>query len=241
MLQTLSDSAVVLGRVVTIFPLLLAFALFMGKRAIGEIPVFDFLVIITIANVVGADIADPEIQHIPTAFAIVTTALLQRLVAKLKLSNRKIGRLLTFEPTIIVYNGKILRENLRKNRYSIDNLLQMLREKNVFDVNDVHLAVLEASGGLSVLKKGDKETVTREDLQIKNKKMDIAYPVIVEGNIYSSVLKDLSLTESWLFEQLHARGIRDLQKIFYASINYEHDLHISLKDENPNQAPIIYH
>lgn len=64
MLELLKDVALVLGRVVTILPLLLFVTLFMGKRAIGELPVFDFLIIITLDAVVGADIADPDIHHL---------------------------------------------------------------------------------------------------------------------------------------------------------------------------------
>lgn len=74
----LKDLLLVGWRVLTILPLLLVITLFMGKRAVGELPVFDFLVIITLASVVGADIADPNINHLPTIFAIIVIALLQK-------------------------------------------------------------------------------------------------------------------------------------------------------------------
>lgn len=230
-MDTAIDSVLVIGRILTILPLLLFITLFMGKRAIGQLPIFDFLIIITLGSVVGADIADPDINHIHTGIAIIALASLQRLVSHLKIKYRKVGRLITFEPTIVVYNGKIIRDNLRRNRFSLDNLLQMLREKDIFQVNDIHLGVLEANGSLSVVKKGEKETVSKEDLNIQKTALDLAYPVIVEGNVYSSVLKDLSLNKAWLFEQLHARGIDDLNTIFYASVNDQHEIHISMKNE----------
>lgn len=73
-MDILSDSMKVLGRIVTILPLMLCMALFMGRRSIGELPVFDFLVILSLGAVVGADIADPEIEHIHTAVAIIAIA-----------------------------------------------------------------------------------------------------------------------------------------------------------------------
>ena len=212
----------------------------MGKRAIGELPVFDFLIIVILGAVVGADIADPEIKHLPTAVAIISVALLQKLVARLKISKRKIGRLITFEPTIIVQDGKILNKNLKKIHYSIDNILQMLREKDVFDISEVETAIIEASGNMSVLKKPEKCNVTREDMNIPMKTSTIAYPIIMEGEIYSQVLSYLGLNEAWLKEQLKNRKIINIKDVFFASINQKHELQ-SLKQEGGIKIPIIKH
>lgn len=239
MFEFMKDILLVLGRIVTILPLLLFMTLFMGKRAIGELPVFDFLVVVTLGAVVGADIADPNIKHFPTAVAIIAIAILQKIVAKWKISNRKIGRLLTFEPTVVIQNGKLLNTNLKKIRYSIDNILQMLREKDVFDISEVETAIIEANGALSVLKKPQKNSVTLEDMQIIKTTSNIAFPIIIEGKIYSDVLKEFSLNEAWLHQQLSYQGINDLQNVFFASINRNQELHVSLKDESNISIPPI--
>nr|WP_233548009.1 DUF421 domain-containing protein [Rummeliibacillus sp. POC4] len=75
-------------------------------------------------------------------------------------------------------------KNLKKIRFSIDNILRMLREKNVFDINEVETAIIEGSGALSVLKKSQKNSVTREDMNIVNTTSSIFFPVIIEGTIY---------------------------------------------------------
>lgn len=235
------DSALVLGRIITILPLLLFVTLYMGKRAISELPVFDFLVIVISGAVVGADIADPEIKHLPTAVAIIGIALLQRFVAMLKISKRNLGHLITFEPTIVIQNGKLLNENLKKIRYSIDNVLQMLREKDVFDISEVETAIIEASGNISVLKKPEKIIVTREDMNIPLKPSAITYPVIVEGELYPDVLSFLNLDETWLFHQLKHDKINDIKEVFFASINQKHELQISLKKDVNVTVPIIKH
>lgn len=241
MIDTFKEILIVYGRIITILPLLLAITLYMGKRAIGELPVFDFLIIITLGAVAGADIADPDIKHLPTIASILAIGILQRAVAKWKISNRKIGKLITFEPTIVIQNGKILEKNLKKIRYSIDNILQMLREKNIFDINDVETAIIEGNGALSVLKKPQKLPITPENLNILNPISAISFPVIVEGEIYENVLKDLNLNETWLYQQLSAQGIDDIKNIFFASINRNLELHISLKDKNNINLPPIIH
>lgn len=241
MIEFLLDSVHVLGRIITFLPLLLFLTLYMGKRAIGELPIFDFLIIVILGAVVGADIADPEIKHLPTAVALVGIALLQRIVAKLKISKRKFGHLITFEPTIIIQNGKLLNKNLKKIQYSIDNVLQMLREKDIFDIDEVETAIIEASGNLSVLKKPEKSFITRADMALPTKSSAITYPLIIEGKVYSQVLRYLSLDEAWLLNQLKLRRLPDIQDIFFASINQNHELQISLKNEDNIILPIMKH
>lgn len=240
MLDFMKDILIVFVRILTILPLLLFTTLFMGKRAIGEIPVFDFLIVIILGAVVGADIAAPNIEHAPTFMAIIFIGLFQRIVANWKISNRKIGRLLTLEPTVVIQNGKFIDKNLKNIRYSIDNILQMLREKDVFDINEVETAIIEASGSLSVLKKPEKISVTREDMNIRESKSSFAFPVIIEGTIYAEVLREVNLNEAWLIQQLSDQGVNDISDVFFASINRSHELHVSLKNKI-NPAPPIKH
>lgn len=241
MLEFMKDMLLILGRIVTIIPLLLFTTLFMGKRAIGELPVFDFLIVIILGALVGADIAEPDIKHLPTAFAIIAIGVFQRIVTRWKISNRKIGRLLTFEPTVVLQNGKFVNENLKKIRYSIDNILQMLREKDVFDINEVETAIIEANGALSVLKKPQKNSVTLEDMNIIKPTSTISFPVIVEGTLYTDVLRDVNLDEAWLQQELDSQGVNDLKDVFFASINHNRELHISLKNEKNLAIPTIKH
>ncbi|MDV2583614.1 DUF421 domain-containing protein, partial [Alkalibacillus haloalkaliphilus] len=80
------------------------------------------------------------------------------------MTHRKIGKKITFESTLVIQDGKLLVENLKGIRYTIDNVLQMLRQKNIFDISDVKIAIIEANGQISVLKKENKLEVTIEDI-----------------------------------------------------------------------------
>ena len=241
MLEFMKDMLIIFVRILTILPLLLFITLFMGKRAIGELPVFDFLIVIILGALVGADIADPDIKHLPTAIAIIFIGVFQRIVANWKISNRKIGRLLTLEPTVVIQDGKLIHKNLKEIRYSVDNILQMLREKNVFDINDVETAIIEGNGALSVLKKPHKDSVTREDMNIIKATSSIAFPVIIEGTIYPSVLKHVNSSEARLRKQLSEQGVNDINNVFVASINHNLELHVSLRNEDNITIPPIKH
>jgi uncharacterized membrane protein YcaP (DUF421 family) len=234
----------ILGRIVTILPLALFATLYMGKRSIGELPVFDFLVILTLGAVVGADIADPKINHIYTAIAVIAIALLQKLVATWKIKNRKIGRLLTFEPTMVIYQGQFLVSKMKKIQYPIDTILQMLREQKIFNVQGVELAIVEANGNLSVKLYPEKEVARVEHIlpkpNVLNKGIDV--PVVIEGEIYEKALNSRNLNESWLYEELERKNIFDVKDVFYAAVNDMNELHVSIKNTNnlQNLPPILH-
>lgn len=92
----------------------------------------------------------------------------------------------------------------------------MLREKDVFNIDDVELAVLEANGKLTVYKKPQKTAVTAEDLGIAKTKKGLAYPIIVDGSVSEEVLSYLKKDMTWLESQLQAKGLR-AKDIFFAS------------------------
>ncbi|MEB1808711.1 MAG: DUF421 domain-containing protein [Bacillaceae bacterium] len=238
--DVLRESVIILARILTIFPLFLMVTIYMGKRSLGEMPIFDFLIIITLSNVIGADIADPTVDHIYTYLAVIVIPLLQKSVARLLISNRKLGKKLTFEPTLVIQDGKVLVENLRRIQYTIDNVLQMLRQKDIFDITEVKVAIIEGNGQMSVMKQENKMEVTIEDMNLEKKSVSLALPLIVEGEVYEDILTYLGLDRSWLIKELQKRSIPNVDRIFFASINQNQELHISLKKEQQHMPP-FYH
>lgn len=227
------ELALVTGRIFTILPLLLFMTLTMGKRSIGQVPIFDFLVIVTLASVTGADIADPTVSHIHTAYAIIAIALFQKVVALKVIRNRPFGKWITFEPTVVVKDGKMLVDNVASIRYSIDNVLQMLRQKDVFDIGDVKLAIIEANGDISVQRKPNKAVPSIEDLGIKKKYSGISYPIVIEGEFREEVIEELGMNKESLLRRLEKMGVIRIDTIFLCTINDEGDLQLaySRKDE----------
>ncbi|MBK1809947.1 DUF421 domain-containing protein [Clostridium sp. YIM B02505] len=238
-MHLIKELLVVAARILTILPLMLLITLYMGKRSIGELPVFDFLTIVTLGAVVGADIADPVVPHLHTAVAIVLIGIFQRIVSKWIIKYRKFGRLITFEPTIVIQNGKLVVKNLKKLRYSVDNLLQMLREQEIFDVSTVHLAIIEANGKLSVLKNPNNSAVTIEDLNLNKKSSSLSYPVIIDGVIHKDTLRKLNLDEDWLLQQLSSANVTDSNEVFFASVNERSEIHISLMNDYKSEDDIF--
>ncbi|MFC7060941.1 DUF421 domain-containing protein [Halobacillus seohaensis] len=242
-MDILMDSLKVIGRIVTILPFMLVIGLYMGKRSVGELPVFDFLVILVLGAVVGADIADPNIEHIHTAVAMVTLALLHQFIIFMKLKSRKVGKLLTFEPTVVIYNGEFLYENMKKVHYAIDNIVQMLREKSVFTVKDVEIAIVEANGQLSVKLKSEKEWATKSDMGVQVSKGEYDIPVILDGEIQYELLEKMNKDEDWIRQQLVNSQVQvtDVKQVFYGALTPSGTFIFSLKDRSSENIPPIDH
>ncbi|MCF6409272.1 DUF421 domain-containing protein [Pseudalkalibacillus salsuginis] len=240
-MEIFMDSVKVIGRIITILPFMLFVTLYMGKRSIGELPVFDFLVILVLGAVVGADIADPKINHFHTIVAMIVIALLHKLIIYLKMKNRNRGKLMTFEPAVVIYKGQFLCEKMKKEKYSIDNILQMLREKNVYNVGDVEIAIIEANGNLSVKMIPSKEVVIREDLKLTGEPVKYEIPIILDGKVQFDLLRWLKKSEVWLEEKLAEQNISDIGSVFYGSYNRNGELFLSMKEVDAKDVPPIEH
>ncbi|WP_158299541.1 YetF domain-containing protein [Paenibacillus antri] len=220
-----ADLWIVVGRTSTIFPLMLLAALFMGKRSVGELPVFDLLVVLTLGSIVAADIVDPRIDHAHTAASIVMVVLLERLVSWAAVRYRRFRLVTSFEPTVVVYQGKLLDRNIGSIRYTIDNVLQMLRDKGVFDVSRVEMAIVEGTGKLTVLERGQP----------------FSYTLIVEGIVNEDSLRVHGKSMAWLEEQLRAQGIESLGDVFYASFGSDGRVSVSRRRESEAGVPRFRH
>ncbi len=228
-------------RIISIMILFLIGTLLTGRRHIGELPVFDFLVIMTLGSVVGADIAEPNIPHLPVAFAVVLILLLQFIHSVVVIKNRKIGKILTFEPVVIIQNGEFVKSNLKKIRYSIDIVLTLLREKGIFYLEEVDFAIIESTGNLSVLKKSQYDSITKNDMNIAGIEKGLPLSVIIEGKVYENVLNTLNLDMNWLTNELKIQGITNINDVFFACVDSSKKLYASKGIEYVDKINDIKH
>jgi len=199
----------------------------MGKRPIGELPVFDFLSIIVIGAIVGADIADPKIHHLPTAFAVVVLAIFQRVVSVASVRSRRFRSLINFEPTVVVYSGQLLHKNIKKITYTVSEVLMLLREKEIFDLDKVAYAIIEPNGNLSVLKKSEHEEVTPKLMNIYTPENSLHTMVIFEGKLQNANLVKTKFTEPYILDKLEQSGYSNIQDVFFASVDETGSMNIS--------------
>ncbi|AEI44931.1 DUF421 domain-containing protein [Paenibacillus mucilaginosus] len=191
----------------------------MGKREIGKLSLFDLVISIMIAEIavfVLEDLDKPLIQGI---LPMLTLVLVQVFIALVSLKSQKLRRLFEGQPSPLIEHGHLNREEMRKQRYNLDDLLLQLRENKVLNVADVEFAVLEPSGKLTVQQKTDKEeeppcpppSFRYEGLPL---------PLIMDGKVQDDSLKKLDQTRFWLKRELQSRGIKDFKEVFFCSLDH---------------------
>jgi len=210
---------------------LFVLARLMGKKQISQLSFFDYVVGISIGSIAAAFSVDQNISYVHGILSLIIWALFSIAVAFMSLKNLKVRRLLEGVSTILIQNGKILEENLRKERFNINDLTEELRMKGVFDITDVEFALLETSGRVSVKLKSQKQSVTPSDLSIPTNYQGLSWNLIIDGEIIQKSLSDVKLNEGWLLDELNKKGISSAKEVLLASLNSEGDLYIALKDK----------
>jgi uncharacterized membrane protein YcaP (DUF421 family) len=228
---TLPDTiylSVALRTILAFFAILLVTRI-LGKEQMGELTFYEYVTGITI----GSLAADMATITIISPWVILTSlvmfAALTFLMGYVSLKNRAARKLLEGEPTLVIQNGKILAKSMAGCRYNIDDLLLQLRTQGVFSISDVEFAVLESNGQLSVLRKSQKQPVTREDLKIPTDYEGLSSEVIVDGEVIYQNLQQNNLDEAWLIHELEQRGIHSPKEIMLASLDTRGNLYVDKK------------
>ena len=184
------------------FFVVLAYRL-MGKREISQLEVIDLIVSILMAELIAISIENINDTIILAIVPIVALVLLEVLLAKLSLKNKKFNKLMSGKPSMIIVDGKIKYKELIKNRYSLDDLLLELRQKSIKSIKDVEYAVLEPNGKLSIF-----------EYNILKTKSDYPMPLIIDSEIQYETLKYLKKNKDWLIDKIHNKRIL-LNDVFY--------------------------
>jgi len=212
--------------------------LVMGKRQLGEYSPLDFAVSITVGTIAGAVIVDSRIRLTDAVAAIVLLGGLQMALSWLSLKIRTVHNRLNYRPTVLVENGQIIKGNLRETRLPVEMLLQLLREKGVFDISEVELAVLEPHGKLSVLKKAEFLPLTPSRLNIPVNPNNILRPVVLEGELKEDVLKKMGFSAEQI-ASFKAHYNDSLPEVFVAFMDQNRQLHIV--KENVDETGFFFH
>lgn len=156
----------VLKAVVMYFMALIMIRL-LGKRALGELGPFDFVVMTGVGHTVVSVALDKSIPFYEGIVILITLAGLEYVMGYMALKNHKLSDIITGRPVVLIDNGSIIRENLAKEKFNLDDLLQELRRQGIRNIREVDKGILESCGGFSVILKEEMEPVNRRDLGIK--------------------------------------------------------------------------
>ncbi len=207
---------------------------FMGKRQIGELQPSELVTTIMVSNIAAIPIENPGSPMINGLLSIALLACLEVLFSALLLKSKKLRGIIIGHPRCVIRDGTVDQRELRSLRWSIDDLMEMLRSSGTFDISEVLFAIVETNGSLSIYPKFSNRPATNGDLSM----LDIEPPaseappviVVADGELDRNALGYCNLSERWLKELLTERKLK-LEDVFLLSCNRAAEVHIVKREK----------
>ena len=187
----------------------------MGHKQVAQLDFFDYISGITIGSI-AAELATELEEPLQPLIAIAVYGVVAVLLSKITSLFPKTRKFVTGTPTILLNNGKLYRENMKKAKLDLSEFMVMCRQQGYFNLNDIQTAVFEFNGKLSILPISKKRPANPEDLNLSPAPEYIQTEVVMDGRILDENLKRMGLDDKWLQKQLTAQGYRKPQEVFLA-------------------------
>ncbi len=197
---------VIFIRTIVLYILVLLVMRCMGKREIGQLQPFELVISIMIADLASIPMSDVGVPISNGIIPILSLLVMHLIISFGNLKSIRFRQIICGKPTILIYRGKIDEQKLKKERYTINELQERLRGKDVFNIGDVEYAILETSGEINVILKPEKRNPTLGDLSVQAKYEGIAYDLVIDGVIQYENLNKINKNYEWLEKEVSKFG-----------------------------------
>ncbi|AKG34938.1 DUF421 domain-containing protein [Paenibacillus durus] len=230
----------------TMFAVVVLFLLtkMLGKRQVSQLSFFEYITGITLGSLAAYVSMDTDKHWHLGMIAILVWTVISFGIEFLQLKSKRARDFIDFKATVLIKDGKILEENMKKERLTTDELLEMLRGKDVFKVADVEFAIMESSGEINVLLTRENQPLTAKHLGIKVAPEKETQAVIMDGKLMPEALDMMGKTPKWLLDELEKQEL-NLQDIYLGQVDAYGDLTVDLYADNaqvpqPQEKPELY-
>ena len=212
--------ATAFARTILLYVILMVGIRAMGKRQIGELEPIELVLMLLISDLAAVPMQDFGIPLLNGVVPIITLLSLSMLLSFFSMQSVRFHRLVCGNPTTLITDGVIQQAAMRRNRFTLDELIDELRAQGVTDLTTVKYAVLETNGQLSVLLYPADAPATPKQLG-KAVRDDVSIPVVLvnDGHVMKHGLKDKGLDRAWLDRTVRAHGFRDVQEILLLTVD----------------------
>ena len=202
----------------------------MGKRQIGDMQPNELVVTLLISEIAAIPLQDTTQPLINGIVAIFVLVIIEIVLSAIAMKSGFLRKMLSGQSVIIIENGKIDQQAMKKVRLTLIDLIELLRSKDVFDISDVAYAILEVNGSLSVLLKSAEQPATKKDMQVKTQPDTLPLPVIVDGKIVFDALSTEKTNREKFVKILKKEKI-DPKKIFLMTLDRNGEKTVIRKEE----------
>lgn len=200
----------------------------MGHKQVGQLDFFDYITGITIGSI-AAELATELEEPWKPLIAIIVYGIISVALSIITKKFPKTRKYINGTPTIIMDNGKLYRDNMKKAKLDLSEFMVMCRQAGYFNLNDIQTAVFEYNGRLSILPVSNKRPANPSDMNLTPPKETISTEVIMDGRILDENLKRLGLDITWLEKQLKTQGYHDEKEIYLGLCDNNNKLSLFLE------------
>lgn len=195
-------------RAIVLYIIVLIVMRLMGKREIGQLQPFELAISIMIADLAATPMAESGVPITNGIMPILGLLVMHLIISMINIKSTKAREIICGKPSLLIFRGKIDQKVLKKERFTINELEERLRDNNIFNIGDVEYAILETSGQVTVIPKPNKRPATPEDFNIEPKYEGIPYDLVVDGKVEYENLKKIGKNYTWLEQQTKKFGIK---------------------------------
>ena len=221
---------IILFNSIILFFLTLVITRYMKKKNLSKVTPFDFISYVVIAIIVTLISLDIITNIYFGLTTLAVWALMPIILDYASMKSKWIYNIINGKERVLIKNGKVMEDNLAKERMTGQEFLQELRSKKAFNLADVEFAVMETTGDINVSLKADKKPVTSYDLGKKVASKTEPQTVILDGNILNEGLTNIGLNQGWLKTELENKGVA-LENVFIGQVDSSGDLYLDLFDD----------
>ncbi|CAH1204578.1 hypothetical protein PAECIP111890_02460 [Paenibacillus sp. JJ-223] len=246
--MNLSDIGVHIFRTILMYFIVYGAIRVMGKREIGKLSMFDLVVSIMLAEIAAFVIEDTDKPLFHGIVPMLTVLVMQIAMAYMSLKSRGLRLMIDGKPVVLISKGTLSRDEMRKQRYNLDDLLLQLREQNIDSISEVEYAILETTGKLTVFPKNQNGSVSATGGNLNSNSIqkprkdkvdgfqNIKYeglplPLIMDGKVQDQNLELIQKTRFWLKNEIQQKGILDFKDVFICSIDHNGKIYVSPKED----------
>ncbi len=225
---------------VSLFSLAVLFVLakIMGNKQVSQLTMFDYIIGISIGSI-AAEMATELEKPLRPLIAMVVYALAAILISILTSKSLFLRRIIFGRSVVLMKNGKLYRENLKKSHIDLSEFLVQCRSDGYFDISAINTAVLEPNGKISILPFPDKRPVTAQDLKTVPTADNVFFNVIMDGEVLTENLKSAGYDENWLKNELKTQGYKNEKQVFLATLDESGTLNVFESNQKSEKNDIF--
>ena len=225
--------AIIIIRTMIIYLALLLTMRLLGKRQLGEMELSEFVLAALVADLAANPLQDLGIPMINGLIPIAILFCCELLIAGLAMKSIRLRSAFFGRPSLLIVKGRIDQRELRRNRFSVDELMQELRNQTILDISHVEYAVLETDGKLNVFPFAAHMPATASQLGLETE--DGGYPsvIISDGRVLEANLKHMGRDLNWLQKELKRQGQISAERVYLMTLNQAGQVYLAEKEDEP--------